>query len=421
MGLFKKQLEKIGIIIVTLLGVVGVGFGLLNTVGASGSSSLSLSPASSSYAIGTQFMIAVNVSSSDSINAVMANLNYDASKLQFVSVQTNTNVFNLTGSASGGGGTVSIGIASSVNLTGTQKVADVTFKTLAGSGTTQITFANSSAVVRPSDGQNVWNGSPTGATYTLTTPIVTPPPTTGGGSTTGSGSSGSTTTSSGTSGSTKTTSGSTASTSKPTATAPSAAQQVANPAQPVPVSGAAISGDAGFMVAVRVVDKNGKPVSGAEVTMASKTVKSDKTGIASFTGIPAGTHDVMIKTSGGQVKGSIDVNGNTTPTTAQAFTLQAKPQSKLISYLITGIGVALLVGIIIYIIIRFWPKKPLFATTAISAGGAGGGSGTVVSGISLAPPDSTDNDLIDSFNKIAIEHPQPESVIHPNDDADKKS
>lgn len=166
-----------------------------------------------------------------------------------------------------------------------------------------------------------------------------------------------------------------------------------------------------------MVDDKGKPVEGAEVTVASKTSKSDKNGIASFTGIPAGTHDVIIKTSGGQVKAAVSVNGDTAPAAAQSITVQGKPQSKLLSYLITAVGILIVVGVAVYAFLRFWPKKPLFAPIGAPVGMAGGSAAIVPGAMSTNEHDET----LERLHKFSVDTPSPDSVIHPTDsDTDSK-
>ncbi len=110
--------------------------------------SLSLVPASSTQNVGSNFTVVVHENSgTDAINAVEADLTYDQTKLQFVSLDTSTSAFDLSATGSGGAGSIKIARAKSgTNLTGDQIVASITFKALA-TGTTPVTFDATSAIV----------------------------------------------------------------------------------------------------------------------------------------------------------------------------------------------------------------------------------------------------------------------------------
>lgn len=130
------------IAVVTLLGnllVVQTGSAF-----AAGNATLSLSPSSGSYKKGATFAVTIHENSgSTQVNAVEADLTYSTSKLQFVSIDTNSSAFDIGARGIGGSGSVEISRAKSGgSLTGDQIVAKVNFKALAGSGSTSITFAD---------------------------------------------------------------------------------------------------------------------------------------------------------------------------------------------------------------------------------------------------------------------------------------
>ncbi len=333
----KKISHKIRLLLAILM-VAGTGL-LVISVQAAGSAALTLNPSSGSYSNGSNITVTIKENSTDQINTVQADLAYDSSKLEFISINTAVSTFDYPLSATGGGGTVSIarGVSNGGTLTGTQTVAAVTFRVLVGSGSTVISFKSSSAVVRPSDGQNVWNGSTTGGTYTLTTP----PPASCPAGQTGTPPNCSTPASSPTTNTTTTTT-----TTKPTTTtsslSPSAAVQQANPDAPVPVA-METTGASGYLVALKVLDDNGQPVHDAEVTLdGTKKAKTDSTGIASFADILAGSHEVEVKTSSGSVRSTIDVTADKPVTDVQEFEVKlASKKSNAVGGLLGG-GSALL-------------------------------------------------------------------------------
>jgi hypothetical protein len=134
---------------------------------AAGGGTLSLTPASQSLSLGSSITITIKENSgTDTVNAIEADLTYDQTKLQFVSIDTSTGPFNnIVAQKSGGNGVVNLSAASSPAVTGTQTVATVTFKAI-GTGTTSINFAGTSAIVRSTDTTNIL-GTSTGGSYTI--------------------------------------------------------------------------------------------------------------------------------------------------------------------------------------------------------------------------------------------------------------
>ncbi|HSX35830.1 MAG TPA: hypothetical protein VLH84_02740 [Patescibacteria group bacterium] len=163
---------------------------LSGTSYAAGSAAFSLSPASGTEDINSTFAVGI-YENGTSVNVVTANLSYDTSKLQLVSVDISASAF-----ASDAGSTstsISRYVPAGGTVSGPAEVAVVNFKAIAGSGTANVTVGTSGSHIA-SGGADQWNGAPTSGTYTLNTPVVTPPPATGGGSTTGTGSTTKTTT-----------------------------------------------------------------------------------------------------------------------------------------------------------------------------------------------------------------------------------
>jgi hypothetical protein len=219
-----KKFSKYGFLL-AILSVGSIGLALHLAV-AAGSATFSLSPSTGSYDINTNFTVTIyENSSAETVNAVQADLSYDASKLEFVSINTSGSAFEVPAAGSGGGGSITIQRGKIGTLTGSQIVGSVTFKVLVGTGSTAVTFANSAQIVRSTDSTDIWDHDPTGGTYTLTGAALPAQPVSG--STSSSSTTGSTTTSK--------TSASPSKTITSTTSVPAAAQQ-ADPSAPVAVS-----------------------------------------------------------------------------------------------------------------------------------------------------------------------------------------
>ncbi|HSX14673.1 MAG TPA: fibronectin type III domain-containing protein [Candidatus Saccharimonadales bacterium] len=148
---------KVQPVVAVLMAAVLAGLGIFvvyKSLAATGS--LSLVPTSSTVSLGSSFTVVVHENSgTDAVNAVEADMTYDATKFQFVSIDATASAFDLSATSTGGAGSVKIARAkSNTSLTGDQVVASVTF-TAIGSGATTIPFAATSALVRASDTTNV--------------------------------------------------------------------------------------------------------------------------------------------------------------------------------------------------------------------------------------------------------------------------
>ncbi|MEI6480826.1 MAG: cohesin domain-containing protein, partial [Candidatus Saccharibacteria bacterium] len=171
---------------------------------AAATTGLLLNPSSGSFVVGTNFNVSIKVDSgAEPIYTVGAILNYDATKLDFVSANNTGSPF--TGiaqlSSPAGSGKVNInlfipsvpGQAGPGSTTGSQIVANLTFKAKAGvSSSTAMTFTGpataENGVFSSTNNQNIWDGNPSGGTFTLTSSGgsgsggTTTPPAGGGGS-----------------------------------------------------------------------------------------------------------------------------------------------------------------------------------------------------------------------------------------------
>jgi len=63
----------------------------------------------------------------------------------------------------------------------------------------------------------------------------------------------------------------------------------------------------GFSVTINVVDQDGKPIAGVEVTLDGKTATSDKDGVAVFQNVPAGKRTVSVHSGRGVVQRTVAV------------------------------------------------------------------------------------------------------------------
>jgi len=168
---------------VYVLAVLAAGTALLSNnfqtqqLSAQGTNSMYLTPASGSHAVGATYVVSVRTNTTDTINAVTADLTYSAN-LQFVSLDGNGSAFAIDASSSGGNGSVSINRANIGAVSGDQLVSKVTFRVLsAGTGTVNV--AGSSQALSSNTNQNVI-GTRNGGSYTLqgpATPTPTPTPT----------------------------------------------------------------------------------------------------------------------------------------------------------------------------------------------------------------------------------------------------
>lgn len=305
--------------------------------GAAGTASLTLSPSSGTHNINAQFAVTVYENSgSEAVDSASADMRYDVSKLQYVSHSFSGGAFDLC-VASVPSGAVNIGCTrSSGTVTGNQKVATVTFKALVGSGTTAVAFAPGSAIVRNSDGANIWNANSAGGTYTLATPAPAPspspapPPSPPGSSRTPN----------------------PATSSVSNGYIPSPAEQHANPSAPVPaVTGGGMSTH--FLVAVKIVDQDRRPLGNARVTLGGQTVTSDETGIASFTNVAPGEYEVKAESAAGRGSSRITVSGDRPSAEVQEFEVKLAGSKTVAPTMLLPIMVLLVVaGAAVMVLLR---------------------------------------------------------------------
>lgn len=272
---------------------------------AAGSASLALTPGSGQYYVNDTLTVRITENSGgEGVNAVEADLVYDKNVLQFVSIDASDSAFTIAAPTTTGGGVVNIPRAiPSVSLTGTQNVASVTFKVIAA-GNSSITFAGSSAIVKTSGTQNIWNGAAGGGSYSFVNRPAAPsggsssPAPSGGSSGSSSGSTtkpgGSSSGSKPSSGGSSAGGGSTGGSSGSQSSGGDSSSSSADTGTPV------TSTDAnGYFVAIKVLDENSKPVKGAVVSLDNQqTAKTDAEGVAGFLSVANGNHTINVSYSG---------------------------------------------------------------------------------------------------------------------------
>lgn len=172
-----------------LIGSVSfLGVRYYNSSSALTGASMQMTPASGSYAVGSDVSFTIREDSgSIPVNTVQASLTYNASQLQFVSI-TEGGAFPLVAATSTGQPGV-IRVARGIQgatRTGDRPIVTVNFKVLAAGNATVAIDRAFSSIVRASDNQNVLEAA-TNGTYTLAAaaapapapPAATPPPPSG--------------------------------------------------------------------------------------------------------------------------------------------------------------------------------------------------------------------------------------------------
>ena len=181
-GVLRRLNNKTGLTAIVLFALFGsLLYGLSH---AAGNATLTISPNTGSYNKNASFTVSIFEDSGiDTVNAVEVRLTYDQLKLQFDSLSNDTSPFSTCIEKTGGSGGVVISCAKlGGNTTGSQLVGKVSFKVLAGSGSTNISFDPNSHIIKTPENTDIWNGNTAGSTYTLTSP---PPATKPSGGSTG--------------------------------------------------------------------------------------------------------------------------------------------------------------------------------------------------------------------------------------------
>lgn len=219
-----KSMWRVNLVSISVFMLAGVVAGLLLLRSfAAGSAALYVSPSSATVDVNSNFTVNVMVNTNgSSVSAVDVKVTYDTAKLQLVSKDYSSSAFtDYVSSPSTSAGTVQFLHAQFSPLNGDLLIGRITFKAIAGSGSTSLSFTGDSEAAF--EGSSIV-GSRTGATINLNTPASTPPPSSGGGSTqqtnnTGSSSGSNSSNSSGSSTTTNSGSSNTTTGSEPTTSA----------------------------------------------------------------------------------------------------------------------------------------------------------------------------------------------------------
>lgn len=174
-----KRVHVFAITIAMIVALLTAGLQLANAAGAA---TISFSPGSGSYEVGQTFSVNVAVNNGAVATATaQVIVNYDTSKLQLTNLATASEPFETQFGSATTGGTIDVTRASlNGDVTGSNNFMRLTFKALSA-GSSSMTVASGSSILKADDSSQIWNEVQTSATYTVTTPATptpTPTPTT---------------------------------------------------------------------------------------------------------------------------------------------------------------------------------------------------------------------------------------------------
>lgn len=145
----RQKLTKIILSVAVLVGVLTPAL----PVAAAGAS-LALTANKSTVASGGTVIVAVYANGGGTpVNAVQADLSYPASKLQYIGFSASGSAFEIGASSGGGDGSATLARGTTSSISGSGLVGTVTFKALVGSGSAVVGVNGSSSLV--SDGNPV--------------------------------------------------------------------------------------------------------------------------------------------------------------------------------------------------------------------------------------------------------------------------
>jgi hypothetical protein len=174
---------KLNQIIVTVLSLAGL---LLVATPASAATTASFSiSGAGNYTVGDTFSVTISENSStQEVNAIEADMHYDASKLQVTGLSVGS--FTACPTApSASAGTIKFSCAAlGDKFTGSHTVGTIGFKALTAGSTTVYIMFGSAIVDANIASQNDWNQVLSNASYNFIAPASTPPPSSDGGNTT---------------------------------------------------------------------------------------------------------------------------------------------------------------------------------------------------------------------------------------------
>lgn len=376
-----KLKNKYTVVLVAAFALIGVSFLVYSNAStprttrvSSGSSVLSLTPATGSFGPSAQFSVSLYVDSgSEAINTVEAKIKYDPSKVSFVSKNNSGGALDTcidSPETSNSSGLLSFACTKlGSSITGKKKVANLSFKTKTSPGSFNLAFRNDSGVYASSNNQDVWNGNNTGGSYSVSASGGGGSSSGGGSNSGGGGSSSSDGSSGGSSGSSSTPSTSSPSSSGGSSSAGSGGSTgsssgpIATPSTE-PVSGSNQGGNTESIL-IKVVDAENQPVVGAKVVLRDVEATTDSQGIARYFGVTAGAYTITVTTDEGESRQKINVKDNSGSSDAQEFNIQVKPKSPILYYLtVGGLAILAIAGLIAAIIgLKKMQKRAHFRRT----------------------------------------------------------
>lgn len=331
----KQQLSKISPLTIGLVVVFAAIMSavVLRSFAASGTATMYASPGGTqSVGLNGSFTVNVRITSGANVptSGAVVYMTYPTDKVQVQGVNYSGSSYSLQLVESNSAGTLRMDRGAFPVATGDKLFAAVTFKAIK-SGSAGIGFSGSSVVTSGEDDTNILAGR-NGVTYNISAPAAPAPGTPAQPSAPGSSpsvsasnqarsSSGGGSNAAGSRSSNGSSSGAPASSSAPqTGQAdPSAPVDASNPAamaqQPE------ISGET-HDIQIIVLDKQKKPVKGAEVTYMDQTVVTDENGIARFSKVPVGVAKVSVNYKGNKIDKQVAVKGASTSAAPLSYNLE---------------------------------------------------------------------------------------------------
>ena len=344
-----------------ILGGLGNTTGGTYTINANAPSAPSghiyLTPATSTVSTNAGFNVEIRENSgSTAVNAVQANLTYPASSLDVTGISTSSGAFSTVAEASASNGNIKIGLGTGAGTAakiGDQSVAVIQFKAKTATGIAKVDFASGSAIIDASTNNDILSSltNASGGSYTINA-VSTPR----------SGGSGKQPTAppaakpSNATGANTTTTNTSATSVAPTGTYESTQLSEATTDTYSVEDESTV--EEGQTVTIKVVNTKGKPLSSKSVTLDGVTKKTDKNGLAVFTGVLAGKQQVKIK--GNSKSFTINVSASAAgvdSSEAQEFTLKVTDGVPVWKYVAGGLAALVLISLIVLLTNR-GPRGP---------------------------------------------------------------
>ncbi len=417
---------------VTLLAVVFVfvlaGYYLLKDAKLAGTSQLLIAPSSVNVQSGNTFTVEVKDNTTTPVNMVKANITYPSNLLEVTNVDFNGSFYTKVSSSTSAGSiladmyylkpeycpagrndcTEGQLIGNEPAPTGQHLIYKVTFKAKAA-GTAQINFATGSDLLERSSNASVL-GSTNGATATITgtTTTTTPPPATTNNTTKST-----TTTKSNTGTTTSKPSSSTGGSGSTTGTS-------TTPSETTTSTDAVTSADGSqspiVPLTLTILDSNGKPVKGAEVTIENNTAITDSSGKATFAGLAVGKYNATVKANGTEGSYPVEIASGLVEAN-QTIQLVAASNKLPVPFLALALGFLALSGVaILYIFGHKFLKKPHLEEAAAMAPVTDAATANVQS---TTP--ASDTSMLSQLESIKTDSVQPGTVIHPQEYSEHSS